>query len=156
MLTLARMTSGQPTNLHSNIERGEPFAPLFLILRRSSSPFSLFSSLSFPFCTRLFLIFAVPLLIFFSFFPLLHTPFSPFRRSSSHLFLLFLSLFHALFFSFLPFPFPSFSLFRPSRSLWAHICAHPFVRSQSPSPSNNIRCAAPSFPSFVKQSENFA
>ena len=50
-----------------------------------------------------------------------------------------------------------FSPFHPSRSLWAHICAHPLAcappplcKPPAPCPSNNIRCTAPACPLFCQ------
>ena len=86
------MTSGQPTNLHSEILRGGSFAPLFSFLCRSHS---------------FFLFFLLFLSSFACFFLLFDVP-------PSHLFPPFLSFFFpllSLFLSlFLSFPFPLFLL----------------------------------------------
>ena len=160
------MTSGQPTNLHSEILRGGSFAPLFSFLCRSHSFFfSFFLFLSSFACFFLFLMFPFP--SFFSFslflFPFARSFFSfssfPFPLGAylrppvsdppfgffSH-FLSFFFLWHAL-----------FSPFHLSRSLWAHICAHPLAcappplcKPPAPCPSNNIRCTAPACPLFCQ------
>ena len=128
------MTSGQPTNLHSEIVRGGSFAPLFSFLCRSHSFFLSFFFFFFLLLHAFFSFCRSPshlFLPFLSFFPLLHALFSPFHLSRflwahicAHPLVILLSSFSLFLFSFCTL---FFSPFHPSRSLWAHICAHPLV-----------------------------